>query len=264
MGTLRSPDAPLEQGRWIWALVFFAALVLAIHFLSLPMEPAPKFESIAPLVVDAVPGAAESNRFKLAIEDPAVFALPSSHGFSRAWLDFPTQQFVIGRWTAPHQPYLPSKFDPFDLVEQYWKTNQLSFYPTLPNSLPRISPEFAPLAPLVEESALEITGPLLDRAELARKGMKLPSWPHAEPLQPSVVQVGVLPSGIVLSAALLGRSGLPVADQLAMDLAQTARFEPLSVAAKASPLAGEVMFGRLTFRWAVQAQSMTNLIERLR
>ena len=264
MGTSPNPDTPQERGWWLWALVLFLALAFAIHRLSLPLEPVRQLEYHAPLVVDAVSGAAETNRFHLAIEDPAAFALPNPHGFSRAWLDYPAQHFVIGRWTPTNNPYLPKEFNPFDLVEQYWRTNQLSLYPTLPNSLPRISPELAPLAPLAEETVLEIGGPLLERANLLRKELKLPSWPHTEPLLPSVVQVRVLPSGIVLSAVLLGRSGLAAADQLALDLSQSARFSSLPAVAVASPLAGDAALGRLTFRWAVQAKSMTNLVELLR
>jgi TonB family protein len=69
----------------------------------------------------------------------------------------------------------------------------------------------------------------------------LPAWPSDQLLSNSVVQIAVNSAGQVVSARLLGRSGLPGADNMALDKSRNLRFKPVP----ASPPA----WGRAVFAW---------------
>jgi hypothetical protein len=74
----------------------------------------------------------------------------------------------------------------------------------------------------------------------------LPSWPSAGVLSNNVVQVVVDDRGQVLSTVLLESSGLLAADNLALDLAGSARFQtPRSDAVVSS----QEKWGKIVFSW---------------
>lgn len=140
--------------------------------------------------------------------------------------------------------------------ENFIATNQ-------PQGLPTIAqPELTLKLPAVEESS-----PLPDRSRLHLEGAlagrrllvspELPSWPSAEILTNSVVQVLVDLDGNPYTATLLAKSGSAEADQHAVREARHARFEPLSLADPAKPLAG-LAWGQLIFEWHTLALPATN------
>jgi hypothetical protein len=85
--------------------------------------------------------------------------------------------------------------------------------------------------------------------------MNLPSWPYADVIAPSCVQVLVNAAGEVVSTTLLpldnrseAASRYDAADQRALDLARTARFAP----------APRLTIGRLIFNWHTVPPPATN------
>ena len=97
---------------------------------------------------------------------------------------------------------------------------------------PRFTVPLVPLEPkFAETSTLRIEGDLAQRPLLTP--MKLPSWPYADVIAPSRVQVLVNAAGEVVSAVLLPSNNSSEvrdadADQRALELARAARFAPAS------------------------------------
>lgn len=91
------------------------------------------------------------------------------------------------------------------------------------------SPQFGSLAPreplTLRSSRLRIV-PAGPARRLRQSPEPLPGWPSAELLTNSVVRLLVDGAGRVLTAALLVSSGLPAADQKALEVARQLEFEP--------------------------------------
>jgi hypothetical protein len=112
---------------------------------------------------------------------------------------------------------------------------------------------------LTVESALGQTSTLLIQDGLAQRRLldpiNLPSWPYANVIAPSKVQVLVNEAGNVISTALLPPdSGFTVADQYdradqrALELVRAARFAPAS----------RLTVGRMIFNWHTVPPPATN------
>ena len=117
---------------------------------------------------------------------------------------------------------------------------------------PRFTVPVVPLEPkFAETSTLRIEGDLARRPLLTP--MKLPSWPYADVIAPSKVQVLVNAAGEVVSAVLLpsdnsGEVHDADADQRALELARAARFAPAS----------DLTIGKLIFNWCTVPPPATN------
>jgi TonB family protein len=184
--------------------------------------------------------------------DPALFAWASPHGFSApAWLRTPAINYESADWTE--QPrFLRLHPDQLgEIVRQLAKSKisvapQFAAKPEPRMALPDLS-AFAP--PMPDRSELRVGGDLVGRKLLSR--FRLPSQTNADLLAASVVQLMVNAAGWAESAALVSSSGSAVADKLALELARSARFEPLRGGGpyRDARVAPELTWGTLTFSW---------------
>jgi TonB family protein len=172
--------------------------------------------------------------------DPTVFPLPSLHGFSgRAWLRRTAQPFETNSemearaWLALDTARLGTNFPtlsraksllPFGLADQ--RGPDLEPWPAF------LTPER-----FKTQSIFEIRGELAGRKLNAP--VELPSWPSAQLLSNSVVQIAVDSAGQVIAARLLARSGSAEADSKALDKARGLRFRPEP---STPPVWGEAVF----------------------
>ena len=112
-------------------------------------------------------------------------------------------------------------------------------------------PELFPVETVAAKSALRIEGALAQRRLLSPP--ELPAWMKPDLLVASVVQLLVDASGKTISAVLLPPgNGYNDADQAALSLARSARFEPLAD----SPT--NLTVGTLTFEWQTLPMPATN------
>ncbi len=161
--------------------------------------------------------------------DPAVFPLPSRHGFSgRAWMDEPpaqyqsTNQLEAPLWLALDAARLGTG--------EAALTNASGITPLTLAQLdtPRLEPMPVFLSPEIirTQSVLRIEGELAER--LAGPGPALHAWPSTSRklLTNTVVQIAVNQAGDVMAARLLTRCGSADADADAVAKAGALLFRP--------------------------------------
>ncbi len=129
---------------------------------------------------------------------------------------------------------------------------------------PKVSVAYRPPEITVAVSTGGAIAPLLEAASQVSLRGKLAQRPLAEPLNPpvmkspevlpaSVVEVAVTGAGEVLMARLVSSSGLPVADDTALDLARRARFMPLEGDRRDPALAvADAEWGEIVFTWRTE------------
>ena len=247
---------PQGAGGWSWrrwltfiALVF--AVQVALIFAFGERKP------ISPRAVTNVPVlklTADSGEW-LALNDPTLFALPNREGFAGpAWLEPPRVEFHRLEWTEPPR-WLPLPVGELGATfSQFMQTNRFTTFQFELKPPPQFTAPVVPVEPsLAKTSTLRIEGGLTRRRLLTP--MKLPSWPYADVLAPSKVQVLVNAAGNVVSAVLLPPDNpletaghYDAADQRALELARADRFAPSS----------NLTIGRLVFDWHSVAPVATN------
>jgi hypothetical protein len=271
--TQAAPEAPPRRelrceggwslSRWLMliALVFIAHLALIFVF--------GERKPVVPRAVTNVPElklATDSEEW-LALNNPTLFAQPNLAGFAGPALEPPHVEFHQIEWTEAPRPLplpvteLGTTFSQFMLTNRF-VTFQFELEPPLKLTTPASLLEPA----IAKASTLRIEGDLARRQLLTP--MKLPSWPYADVIAPSKVQVLVNAAGDIVSAVLLP-SDNPAetdrvhdadADQRALELVRAAHFAPLprvNVSVTANP-AAHLTFGRLIFNWHTVALSATN------
>jgi hypothetical protein len=191
---------------------------------------------------------AELSRLFFAV-DPTVFTLPGTHGFSgRAWLNEPERIIEVPQETEPpawlqlDTTRLGTNFPSLRALQKPFPVGLLAAHQ--PQAEPW--PIFIPPETIRTQSVFWIRGGLAERQ--LNPPAVLRSWPSAQLLRHSVVQVAVNPSGQVVSTRLLDRSGLVDADTNALDLARTLRFRPIAGMG--------TDWGELIFQW--QTADATN------
>lgn len=174
--------------------------------------------------------------------DPMVFAWPNGNNFAEEiWLNAPEPQLEMPSaiQSAESLGLDPSRLA-FNLPRQ--KRAEITLPPRSAESGDtEIEPWPATLAPesIRAQSLMDIHGGL--SARCLNLPAQLPSWPSAQLLSNSVVEIAVNPAGQVIAARLLGRSGLIDADTNALDHARNLRFTPSRFS---SPV-----WGRVVFQW---------------
>jgi hypothetical protein len=240
-----------SRTKWLTliALIFAAHVVFIFAF-------GKKGEIISRAVVHvpALKLANDSDKL-LALNDPTLFALPHERDFASAvWLKMPDAKQPPFRWTEPPR-WLPlSDKNLGAAFQQFMQTNyfagyQLDFRPPLQLSEPILPVETA----LAQNSTLQIEGKLAQRKLLATPD--LPSLPYDDVIAPSIVQALVDAAGNVVSAVLLppensleAASHYDVADQRALEIARSLRFDP----------AAQLTFGKIIFNWHTVPSAATN------
>ena len=230
------------RSRWLTLI----ALIFAAHVLLLFAFGGRK--QIIPRAVTNVPkfNLADNSSEWLALNDPTLFALPHQKDFASAiWLPAHVLEPPSFRWTEPPR-WLPLPADKLGLAfNQFMQTNRFAGLELQLKSPAKLS---APALPV--ESALAQTSTLQIQDGLAQRRLldpiNLQSWPYANVIAPSKVQVLVDVAGDVVSTVLLPPdSGFTAtdqydqADQRALELARAARFAPSS----------RLTVGRMIFNW---------------
>lgn len=196
----------------------------------------------------------------LALSDPTLLALPHRQGFSGpAWLSYPAQTFdslLLGepaRWLEPGEGRLGSE------LKDFMATNQFEALPALEQQeLALKLPTFRQAELPPAHSRLWLAGGLAGHRLLASPD--LPSWPSAEILTNSVVQLLVAADGVPISATLLKTRVAPnEADDYALREARKLRFEPVHFADPTDPTAG-LTWGQLVFEWRTVPVPATNAV----
>jgi hypothetical protein len=239
-----------------WVVAVFLVQAAFIFWVSRNPDDRPAPDSQMPIKG----GADQKWLNELAREDPELLTQPNPRGFSEAWLKVAPLENQPLRWMPPdiELPY------PSNLITQPLEAALASNAP--PRAVAYVKPpprlsrvEVAPLQ-LRHTNRLEIAGDLAQRP-LANSIPLINSWKHPDLLQPSIVQVMVNADGVVFTGTLIGRSGLALADEFALDVAlQKVRFQRLTNA----PPSAAITTGNLVFHWHVNPNSVTNLTVRPR
>jgi hypothetical protein len=233
----------------------FALQLSLIYWLGRPQHSRVPRRDVAPVLQLAN----ETASRLLAFNDPTLFALPHQQGFSGlAWLTMPEPDFHPFRWEEPprvlalNQASLGEDFRNFMATNRPTDVAQFS-QPELKFKVPSVEPS----GPLTTRSALSLIGDLTGRRLLVAP--ELPSWPSADMVSNSVVQVLVAADGRPISATLLKPPGSASteADQYALRAVSKVRFEPISSADPLNPLAG-IALGQLLFEWQTVPLPVTN------
>ena len=187
----------------------------------------------------------------LALTDPTLFALPRERKFAMPSQSRPSHSGPVPfEWPAPTNGLLTSLDHAGTAFGWLVETNNFAplQLPAWSHSPPTL-PDLPPPAVSAGHSVLQLEGGLAGRRLLAP--LELKSWSHPEILGSSVVEAVVDGAGRPVSVRLLAGSGLPSADQHALELANAARFEPADPSkarAGAGPTA-QLSWGRMIFRW---------------
>ncbi len=239
------------RGRWLTlvALVFAAHLLLLFAFGGR--------KQVVPRAVTNVPTlnlTADSGEW-FALNDPTLFALPHRNDFASAiWLPAPSVNPPPFRWTEKKPRWLQLSADELGLAfNQFMQTNRFaSFELQLKPPVKLSAPELPAESALAQTSTLQIQDDLAQRRLL--DPIILPSWPYANVIAPSKVQLLVNEAGDVVSAVLLPPDSGYAADQYdqadlrALELARAVRFAPAS----------RLTVGEMIFNWHTVPPPDTN------
>jgi hypothetical protein len=254
--SLAQPSA-WPRRRW-WSLVaLIFGLQLGIIFWLGENTPARQRQANpAPLLRMAGQAYGEA----LALVDPTLFALPHQQTFSGpAWMSAPTQDFHPFVWSEPPRWLRLGSEQLGAAFQQFITTNEATPLLALGQPEPELRlPSLPPANDFPTRSTFRVTGQLAQRRLV--KSFELPSWPAAEILTNSRVQMVVDELGKPVSVILLyPGSGLKDADTNALWLATLARFEPVAGAgpAAANPSSG-LSWGQIIFDWHTLPMALTN------
>jgi len=248
-----TPEPPAwSRQRWTGVVLAIFGLHLGALFLASPRRaPAPpRPEPRAAVRWLTSPGLARTTLDALLLNDPTLLAMASPRGFSgAAWLRPQPPAYRVSEWADTErslaQPTnsLGGAFQPLASGSQ-----ALLFDPARKPAVP--APAVAAVQPALRTaSRLRIEGPVRGRPLVSAPALR--SWPHTDVLADSRVQIFVNPEGLLFSPRLINGGGRHpaqrAADQHALDLTRTIRFEPMPKATGSRPTA--LAEGTLVFEW---------------
>ena len=234
--------------QWSWAvgLVFGGQLLLVFLFSErAPITARPAADATTfSLALDSVSN--ERLNDPLLVGDPTLFALANPRGFSgRAWLTVPSLEHPLAAWTEPPS-WLPATSAQWGGVfVRFVETNTTAPFRLTDQPAPQLTELAITPESLPQQSTLRVEGTLKARPLASQPA--LPVWSHGDVLRASVLQILVQSDGEIFSATLLTGSGLKAADEGALKLAGTIRFQPLKPAGVATPVGFST--GTLIFNW---------------
>ena len=245
---------PLEPGAWSsrrWWTVILAAFGLQVLLIFRLEQP----KAIVPRRADTAPALRFGNSQMaelVALQDPTIFALPNRHGFSgNAWLKAPDVTPPSGEWSEPPRLLAADAQNWGAWFKNLAESNAPQSYPAIviPKPIASVSTSFS-IAPPPIGSRVKLRGELARRALL--EPIPLPSWTNSDLLTNTIVQLLVDDRGNAVSAVLSRPgSGRTDADERALELARSARFEPAPATGTSnsrSPSAGWSA-GAMVFEW---------------
>jgi len=244
------------RARWGLALVLVMAIQLGFIFALSDRSPvASRTKSPAPMIHLATGTPDEL----LLLSDPTLFVLPHQQGFSgETWLKIPLLTISPFQWTEPRdwlrleEEDLGVSFNQF-MGTNFFETARFEMMPSPELTRLDVEPEII----IAGKSSVHLGGALAGRG--LRVPVEVPPWPFADVIAPSRVQVVVDGAGNVISALSLpsenpNESATRLnkeADQNAVRLAKTARFEPLLKGG------ADVTVGVMIFDWQISS-TVTN------
>ncbi len=236
--------------RAVVSLVLAGVLAGAVAGLTRwPELPSPQLTGPARLHLDMGWSGSMASSFPLAA-DPTQFALSDPHGFSgAAERALPRGDYELAEFTEP-----PTWLAIDAVARRAGRVPPLPAPQAPSRSDAPLALEGEPPASalLPATSQVVVRGGLADRPLAA--ALDVPSWPSAEPLPATVVEIGVSPEGDVLLARAVVPCGVKAADDAAVALARTARFAPKGGTPRTGSLAtAELTWGEIVFQWRARA-----------
>ena len=260
MNTPGSPEDHWSATRWVVLVMVVFVVLLGVTYMFTGDTNFPNNDSRSSTTL--LPDVGDDLLERLAIPDPAWLALPNRRGHSAAWLTntgLPPHKFY--EWTPPEQWMEYNASTAGMALAEYLRTNRTVPRAVFDKPLPSLSKVDPPEVRLRTRTILEQTGTLADRPLV--KPVAFTSWSHGDVLPPSVVQVDVAASGLVLNARLLRRCGLVQADTDALERARLMHFKALTNAPPDDPLSLDgLVTGNLIFNWHTLPDSVTNILKR--
>jgi TonB family protein len=241
-----------RRRRWLLVAVIFSGQLGLIFLLADHTPPHPRAISAAPTLQLAGEASAEL----LELSDPTLFALPHRQGFSgRAWLQIPPQKFPSFDWSEPPRWLALPVQQLGGAFHQFIETNQFDSFQRLAILAAELTKsEPTPALASSEPSRVRLAGGLAGRRLVTP--LALPSWPHTDLLTNTIIKLVVNAAGEPVSPPLLlSGSGAKEADEQALKLARTARFEPIGAGGPRSanqPVA-QLTWGEMIFEWQTVA-----------
>jgi hypothetical protein len=248
--------------------VLFATQVLLILWLGRRAQPLPQREPFRTRISLAPTGSAATGlEQRIALEDPALFALPALNGFSGpAWLKFPSLDYQPPEYSEPLRWLALNEQGLGETLSQFLATHTISAPLIAAKPLPplqRYEPNY-PNEPVPAESRLRTEGELAARVLPGTPALK--AWPHSQILSNTIVQVAVNGEGMTLFTTLLSGSSLAEADDYALKFAGNLRWRPLPRdrirASPPDPDYGpmeQLEWGKLNFQWFTLPLPATNV-----
>jgi hypothetical protein len=250
------PDQPWTRAKWAGFIALILAFQIALIFwLSDPRPPSVRKPAPAPdlALLNHAPVT------WLALENPALLALPQPEGFSgQSWFAVWQLPFQPFDWDEPPQWLVLQPGQLGAAFNRLVENNNISLDPDFTRSGPELTlPQIAPARIATPESSLRVEGDLAARPLLS--ALRLPPWPGDDLLTNTVIQVIVDPEGNPVSCTLLARSGYKPADDLALELTRAARFSNSAI----RPLDRQGLLaclsrGLLIFSWQTVPLAATN------
>src|ERR1051325_2819195 len=245
---------------WIWGFVFlFLVHAFAIFWFADRREMQPSWQKPSPFLY--LPGDHVIDRHAadfIALQDPALFALPNTHGFSgSAWLNFRPRVPSLND-TSPPPEWLTLSLDQLGGALDHYVATHRPLEEQLLASLRATKPAEVriPDEPLVTNTTIRVEGPLAVRKTIGLP--PLPGVPHNDVLRKSVVAVSVNGDGIVETASIASSSELKMADDRAVELARAIEFEPLPIREARIRVSTPPTLGRIIFIWQVTPLTNAN------
>ncbi|MEQ2009826.1 MAG: hypothetical protein ABMA26_23830 [Limisphaerales bacterium] len=249
-GSSESP--PWSRQRWAGVVLAVFILHLGALFLlsSRHEKVQPRADSRAAVRWLTDPAGARKTLDALLLNDPTLLAMASPRGFSgAAWMRPQSPAYRVSEWTDTER----SLAQPTNSLGGAFQQLAAASQP------PIFDPARKPAAPAsavaVAQPALRTASRLRVEGSASRRPIihapPLRSWPHADVLSDSRVQVFVTDEGLLFSPRLTGggmkAAAQRAADQHALDLARAIRFEPLPKSTGSRPVAH--IEATLVFEW---------------
>lgn len=242
-----------------WSRQRWAIVVLAIFFLHLGalFIVSSRKELVvhgtdakAPIRWLTSPDGARKTLDALLLGDPTLLAMASPRGFSGAgWLRPQSPEYRASEWTDTERSLGQPTNSLGGAFRQFATADQAPIFDPARKPQSPQPVEATPQPALRTESRLRVEEPTNRR--LIVQPIPLRSWPHVDVLANSRVHVFITDEGLTFSPRLENGGGkVPpqrVADQYALDLAHTIRFEP--VAKSVGGRAGQHSEATLVFEW---------------